>query len=201
MAEQEIRSLSSYFEDGAIFGEGDNAKQLSPLKMHKVITSHLSKGEPLYKKVFAVQEHFYVDAEGKVHTFASSGEFRTERAKNHAEDWVTRSNRNGKEVVTPAIPYRDYAILDVAAFEKWVAKTLLDNPQTLAVLRGRGGEAKKTTSNKPSLKDFMSGKIPDLDALADAQHATVATRKARGAGLASDRKKNQESSKSGAKKK
>lgn len=193
----EIKALSEYFENGAKFGEGKEAKTLSPGKLEKAIIDAMLPRHALYKKVFKVADYFFIhpegEREGEVERKATVGEFRN-AAKSDATYMKLKGSRGGKEPATVYGDfYRDFAIIDVDAFEEWIAKAITNNnPDIIQKNKGRAAGPKENTSGIFSLADLRSGDV-DLDDIAKKQTAVIQVRKDRGEALGNSKREDSKS--------
>lgn len=193
----DIKALSTYFKDGAKFGEGDAEVTLSPSKLEKAIIDAMLPKHSLHMKVFKVADHFFIHTaegrEGEVETKATVGEFR-KLAESDATYQKLKGSRSGKGSSTVnADFYRDYAIVDIDAFETWLTKTIVDNKVDV-IQRGRGRAAgpKENTSGIYSLADLMKGTV-DLKEVAEKQTKVIQSRINRGKELGNSRKEESKS--------
>lgn len=190
MAEQ-IKALSEYFKNGGKWGEGEDAPTLSPDKLVKAVTDAIVQRRPLYKKVFKVADHFHVSKDGEVTSYATVGDYRREaEGKGLTRQQRGRNGREGKTVLEPA--YRDFAILDVPAFEEWLSKTVHDGKVDVIIKRRSPGNGVRANQNRGagiySLADFRKRGDLDTDRIAKEQSEVIQTRKQRGEELGNSRK-------------
>lgn len=193
----DIKALSDYFENGAKFGEGKDAKTLSASKLQKAIVDAMIPRKPLHKKVFKVADHFFIHTqegrEGEIERKGTIGEFR-KAAGSDKSYMKEKASRNGQQPATVYGDfYRDFAIVDVDAFEEWVAKAITnDNPDIIQKNKGRAAGPKENTSGIFSLADLRNGDV-DLDDAAKKQTAVIQIRKDRGEALGNRKKEDSKS--------
>ncbi|WP_407541602.1 hypothetical protein Q0M94_19125 (plasmid) [Deinococcus radiomollis] len=193
----EIKALSDYFMNGGKVDEGKDAKTLSASKLQKAIIEAMLPGKPLHKKVFKVADHFYIHTdegrEGEVEKRATIGEFR-KLAETDSTYKKQKGSRSGKQSATVYGDfYRDFAILDVDAFENWLIEMVLHGPaDVIQKNKGRTAGPKNNTSGIYSLAELMAGDI-DLNDVAAKQTKVIQSRITRGRELGNSGKEDSKS--------